>query len=374
MREVAMKHATTTQNASCQSRERAALASLNTNSLQETSPAIDGRPSHVESQSLKTSDCVRVAVPGSGSPSRKRRLSTANEKESTSFSALHKNGKLKSTRGLKRKCSSSGLSRPFLPCPPAIQSVSKNPAGDVTSVQDCTEGSYPIPETNTHRSVRHTGADADSVQGDIPELGMEQQPLAMTLAQGTSPSLIVILKLSLLKAPQIRRDRKRLALALLSGIKTDAQTRNTSKDTFALIDSIRKADSLRLRKTLADAFDPYMEVLDQWFECVNIVHDFQDATNFYGDQHTWARHLDGLENMSRSTAIRHLLQAGIAMDDWISKQQTDFTVHSFSADLADALISMADWMGSINSGMSYSFKEEISQFNGNMLGWFSRSD
>jgi hypothetical protein len=190
MREVAMKHAITTQNASSQSRERAALASLNTNSQQETSPAIDGRPSHVESQSLKTSDCVRVAVPGSGSPSRKRRLSTANEKESMSFSSLHNNGKLKSTRGLKRKCSSSGLARPCLPCPPAIQSVSNNPAGEVTSVQDCTEGSYPIPETDTHRSVRHTDADADSVQGDIPELGMERIPLAITLAQGTNPSLL----------------------------------------------------------------------------------------------------------------------------------------------------------------------------------------
>jgi hypothetical protein len=125
---------------------------------------------------------------------------------------------------------------------------------------------------------------------------------------------------------------------------------------------------------MADAFDPYMEVLDQWFECVNIVHDFQDATTFYGDQHTWARHLDALQNTSRSTAMSHLLQAGIAMDDWISKQQTDFTVHDFSRDLADTLISMADWMGSMNSGMSDSFKEEISQFNDNMLGWFSRSD
>jgi hypothetical protein len=188
------------------------------------------RASHLRRATVR--EWQRLTIAQASTQHRKR----AGEHELLSLSH---NGNLKSTRGLKRKCSSSGLSRPCLPCPLAIRSVSNNPAGEVTSVRDCTEGSSPITERDTRdQSVRHTDADADSVQGDIPELEMEQQPLPMTLSQGNSPSRIVILKLSLLQAPQIRRDHKRLALALLSGIKTDAQIRNTSKDTFALIDFI----------------------------------------------------------------------------------------------------------------------------------------
>jgi len=327
-----------------------------------------------DNPSTESRDGVRVDVLGDVPPSRKRPFSATDQDDGTRFSSLHKNGKLKTSRGLKHKGSSSGLSHSS---PPGLRPTDQG-EGDLNPHAGSTAGpreGRTRPESQAKTvSINETGrGDADSVQGDTIEHDVVEDTITATALQGTHPSLIVRLKLNHTQVSQLRRDRKRLALALLTSLKGDPEASSSFAKTLALIKDLWKADVVRLRETLGDAFTPYKQVLGHWQDLMGILLNFRDATGFRGDQRAWKTHFAGLQGASRPDARRHLLEAGIATDDWILERQRheDFTISGFSVDVADVLFAMADWADSMDDEDKRTFEEQITQLNESLFGWFN---
>lgn len=342
--------------------------SLTINAQQGLFSAVrSGRSENFEDSAIASPDGVQ----GDDDPltTRKRRWRSIDEtREGTTFSSLLVSG---AVRASKRKGLSGRLCCIF---PPAAMN------NDLEFEPDLMDHP-PTPRSSDHVSTVSNGiggselpinqdaGDVDSVQGDAAETEVTEPEPTPPVLQGTHPSLIIRLKLSSMQASHLRRDRKRLALDLHHCFMPTAELRTPLETTINLIGKLWTTDKLRLREAFGHASDFFNEVLGRWLQYIGILARFQDLTGFRGDQEAWSIHLDGLQNDARSEAREHLLEAGLAMDNWLSEQQK-FSMHEFSKDVAIVLLAMADWMGSMNHNDRELFMQQVTRFNESLLARF----
>jgi hypothetical protein len=344
--------------------------SLTVNTQQDpVSPVRSGRSENFEISAIASLDRVQGDV--AHLTTRKRRRSIDETCDDTSFSSLLLNGKLKSVRGRMRKGSSGGLSRIS---PPTARNNHQDFEPDPMDHPPTRRSNDHVPTLSngiggSELPINQDGGDADSVQGNAAEAEVNELAPTPSVLQGTHPSLIIRLKLSSMQVSHLKRDRRRLALELHHCFMPTAEIRTPLVTTIKLIDKLWTTDRLRLREAFGHASDFFNKVLGRWLQYIGILTRFQDLTDFRGDQEAWSIHLDGLQNDARSEAREHLLEAGLAMYDWIFEQQ-DFSMHEFSKDVAIVLLAMADWMGSMNHNDRDLFMQKVTRFNDSLLARF----
>ncbi|KAH7068603.1 hypothetical protein FB567DRAFT_599003 [Paraphoma chrysanthemicola] len=302
---------------------------------------------------------------------RKRRRSTIDIHEATSFSSLQNTGKLKPVRQIKRKGSSSGLSRSHPPTGSRTYREQRQSPEDIFSIPDSRDQATMVGcEDGLVEATSREVHDVDSVLGDAAVAGMNGQPAAPMAPEGTHSSLIVRLKLNSVQGYQLRSDRRRLARSLLLCFDTDAQMQSPIRETMDLIQKLWSSDRLRLRESLNHAFDSYDTALSRWRRCIEILTTFQRRTQFCGDRSAWNAHFESLQIDARHEARRYFLDAVVQMGDWLDEQRS-LSVQKFSDDVAVALLTMADWMDTMNDKEDRdSFIEVVTRFNKSLLDRF----
>ncbi|KAH7083485.1 hypothetical protein BKA63DRAFT_153945 [Paraphoma chrysanthemicola] len=318
-----------------------------------------------------TSAAIEVDTHENSPANRKRRRLTIDVNECTSFSSLQNKGKLKPVRQIRRKGSSSGLSRIHLLSECRNNGEHRQSPVDDPSIPDSSDQVTTVGnENSTTESTANRVNDVDSVLGDEAVAEVEEQETGLLAMEGTHSSLIVRLKLSSIQATHLRNDRRRLAYHLSLCFDTDAQAQSPCKKTMDLIRNLWSSDQTRLRESLNHAFKSYDTALSRWQRCIEIFTTFQERTQFRGESSTWNAHLGSLQINARREARRNFLDAVVQMGDWLD-ELSNISIQRFSDDVAVALLTMADWVNTMNEKEDRdAFIEVVARFNKSLLDPF----
>lgn len=180
-------------------------------------------------------------------------------------------------------------------------------------------------------------------------------------------TFIVRLKLNF-AAPQLRIDRKRLALTLPRSLCLNERQSDALATTLDLIIRLREA-GIRAKAAAGRTLSPYQQILGYWLEFVGIFMAFRQTTAFYKDKADWEAHLKTLDAHGRCTADEPRLQASIQVDEWRLRCSV-VSMDLFARDVTNELINTAVWIRDLDTNDRIERRRQVKEFNQSIVVWF----
>ncbi|CAN9084082.1 unnamed protein product [Alternaria alternata] len=144
------------------------------------------------------------------------------------------------------------------------------------------------------------------------------------------------------------------------------------KRTIGLIDTIAINDAQDLRRKLGDSYEKHRIALDRWLGCVKALVEFREITDLEGDENAIEAKFSSLPLPIKRKARLLRQRKHQEIVSWFKRpavKELDFTIASFSRDVASILSKMTSWSGLPDMGLD-EILDPMVPFTKQLLGWF----
>ncbi|KAB2111020.1 hypothetical protein AG0111_0g1721 [Alternaria gaisen] len=178
-----------------------------------------------------------------------------------------------------------------------------------------------------------------------------------------------------LLAAQLDRDRNAMGIELddlLLPHNPGSHNLAAIKRTIGLIDTIAINDAQGLRRKLGDSYEKHRIALDRWLGCVKALVEFREITNLEGDENVIEAKFSSLPLPIKRKARLLRQRKHQEIVSWFKRpavKELDFTIASFSRDVASILSKMTSWSGLPEMGLD-EILDPMVPFTKQLLGWF----
>ena len=144
------------------------------------------------------------------------------------------------------------------------------------------------------------------------------------------------------------------------------------KRAIGLIDTIAINDAQGLRRKLGDSYEKHRIALDRWLGCVKALVEFREITDLEGDENAIEAKFSNLPLPIKRKARLLRQRKHQEIVSWFKRpavKELDFTIASFSRDVASILSKMTSWSGLPDMGLD-EILDPMVPFTKQLLGWF----
>ncbi|CAN9102721.1 unnamed protein product [Alternaria alternata] len=144
------------------------------------------------------------------------------------------------------------------------------------------------------------------------------------------------------------------------------------KRTIGLIDTVAINDAQSLRRKLGDSYEKHRIALDRWLGCVKALVEFREITDLEGDENAIEAKFSSLPLPVKKKARLLRQRKHQEIVTWFKRpagNELDFTIASFSRDVASILSKMTSWSGLPDMGLD-EILDPMVPFTKQLLGWF----
>ncbi|RYN41549.1 hypothetical protein AA0112_g2328 [Alternaria arborescens] len=174
---------------------------------------------------------------------------------------------------------------------------------------------------------------------------------------------------------QLKADRNELSICLhdlLSPRNPGCHSLTAIRRMTGLIDTIAINDAQGLRRKLGDSYEKHRIALDRWLGCVKALVEFREITDLEGDENAIEAKFSSLPLPIKRKARLLRQRKHQEIVSWFKRpavKELDFTIASFSRDVASILSKMTSWSGLPDMGLD-EILDPMVPFTKQLLGWF----